>query len=108
MLKSANTKINKVYCSIDDHLNIYFSDSFNSSNIISTAPTDNLDQYNKEKEEIDKTNVDIYQLLNAQEEIKNTLYKTLDSQDRIEKKIENILKILETKKSSIFHQFFNS
>ena len=69
---------------------------------------DKLNQSIDEIKEIEEIDIETNQLLKSQAEIKDILNRTLDSQNRIENKIEKILEILETRKDSIFNKLFNS
>lgn len=112
-LKSKTTKINDIYCSMNEQLNFYFLDSFNSLNVkLSDHPsckiTGKSNQSIDEIIRIEDVDVEINQLLKSQLEIKDVLNKILDSQNKIESRIEKILSVLETKKDSIFYKLFNS
>lgn len=109
LTKSKNIKINHAYCTIEESIYFYFLSSINPIDSINTdklpvnQPIFQADIVNSDEEIISKYN----KLLETQEEIKTTLYKVIDSQNSMEKKIENILKILEdTDKDSIFHKLF--
>lgn len=112
-LKSKTTKINDIYCSMNEQLNFYFLESFNSLNLkfFDHPIYDVVEKSNQcvdEIKEIEKMDIETNQLLKSQTEIKDILNKILDSQNKIEDEIEKISSILETKKDSIFYKFFNS
>ena len=116
LFKSKDIKINHAYCTIGQPLNFYFLSSFipvgstpsytNTNNVVdeSDKPVDQVYEVKNEEKIILKIN----RLSETQEEIKAILYKTLDSQNKIEEKIEIILKILNTDKGSIFDKLFRS
>ncbi|MCF6465672.1 hypothetical protein [Clostridium sp. Cult2] len=109
-MKLKHIKINHAYCTIEQSIYFYFLSSINSIDVmeIDNPPEDHtisqVDIIGSDEEIISKVN----KLLETQEEIRNILYKAIDSQNRIEENIESIFKILDVDKSSIFDKLFRS
>ncbi|MBZ2173702.1 hypothetical protein K8M07_00365 [Schnuerera sp. xch1] len=105
MLKSKNIKINDIYCSLNESLNFFFLDSIQTENLISSNIIFS-DIQNNSNYPISEEKIDLDKIFKSQEEIKDILYKNLDLQNDINKKVQYMLKILETKKSSLLDKFF--
>lgn len=107
---SKDIKIKNAYCSGENILNLYFINSFKPnlttpSSTIMESPCSKSEQFIPESKREDEKFSNIY---NTQDEIKNMLINILDSQNKIENKIDIILTKLEEDKKSIFSKFFIS
>ncbi|NLJ98910.1 MAG: hypothetical protein GX320_06565 [Tissierellia bacterium] len=102
VFKSGSTKINDTYCSIDEQLNFYFLDNFNSSNIKYPSTKEKLVKPDKDINNIEGINT----IIDHQKQIKDTLNKVLNSQNKTDEKVDQILEILKSRKGSFFDKFF--
>lgn len=107
-IKSKQIKINHAYCTIEQSIYFYFLSSINPIDTveINNPPVNQtisqISAIDSDEEIASKVN----KLLENQEEIRNILFKTIDSQKRIEEKVKNIFEILDVDKGSIFDKLF--
>lgn len=112
LLRSSHIKINHAYCTIDDSLYFYFLNSINQIDIADTDST--LIESKESTEPINILDIEeeiiakLEKILENQKETKIILDKTIDSQNKIEEKLNIITETLNREKDSLLNKLFRS
>lgn len=102
---SKDIKINHIYASVEKELDFIFLD-YSMPSDIKLPKTEEDMEANKEEDRLENIEAKIDELLNMQQTANSILVENIDSQKKLEDKIEYMLEILINKKNSFLDRLF--